>query len=129
MNEPESPEEALAEGTLVSHLIELRQRILKAILVVIGVFLALVPFAQQIFLFLSHPVRERLPEGATLIATEVAAPRAIHRCARIAREGANHLQSSREGPTSKKIIFTVFPVAFPGLGTSRRWPAAHPQFV
>jgi sec-independent protein translocase protein TatC len=74
MNEPESPEEELAEGTLVSHLVELRQRLLKAVFVVLAVFLALVPFAQQVFIFLSHPVRERLPEGTTLIAVEVASP-------------------------------------------------------
>lgn len=74
MNQPEPPEEDLPEGTLVSHLIELRQRLLKAVLAVLVIFLALVPFAQQVFVVLSHPVRERLPEGASLIATEVAAP-------------------------------------------------------
>lgn len=67
-------EEQLAEGTLISHLIELRARIFKALLAIAIVFLCLVPFTQEIFLFLSQPVREQLPEGATLIATGVASP-------------------------------------------------------
>ena len=67
-------DEQLAEGTLISHLLELRQRILKALLSILVVFLCLAPFAEEVFTFVSRPLRERLPEGATLIATGVASP-------------------------------------------------------
>lgn len=71
--QPES-EERLAEGTLISHLVELRARILKALLGVLVVFLCLAPFSEQVFTLLSNPLAERLPEGSTMIATGVAAP-------------------------------------------------------
>ncbi|GAL05621.1 Sec-independent protein translocase subunit TatC [Photobacterium aphoticum] len=59
---------------LFSHLIELRNRLLRSILSVIVVFLGLVWFANDIYSFLSAPLVERLPEGATMIATDVASP-------------------------------------------------------
>ncbi|CCN50772.1 Sec-independent protein translocase protein tatC [Vibrio nigripulchritudo MADA3029] len=59
---------------LISHLIELRNRLLKAIVSVIVVFIGLVWFANDIYEFISAPLIERLPEGATMIATDVASP-------------------------------------------------------
>jgi sec-independent protein translocase protein TatC len=59
---------------LFSHLIELRNRLLRAIIAVIIVFLGLVWFANDIYEFLSAPLIERLPEGASMIATDVASP-------------------------------------------------------
>ncbi|MCG7496715.1 Sec-independent protein translocase subunit TatC [Vibrio sp. Of7-15] len=59
---------------LFSHLIELRNRLLRAMLAVMVVFLGLVWFANDIYEFLSSPLVERLPEGATMIATDVASP-------------------------------------------------------
>jgi sec-independent protein translocase protein TatC len=70
--EPE--EEKLAEGTLVSHLIELRQRLVKAVLAILLVFLALLPFTDEIFNFVAEPLKEQLPEGSTLITTGITAP-------------------------------------------------------
>lgn len=70
----EHEEEQLAEVTLVSHLIELRQRILKALAAIVVVFLCLVPFTDEVFEFLSSPLRDALPEGALPITTGVAAP-------------------------------------------------------
>src|SRR5690606_39824847 len=67
-------QEQLAEGTLISHLIELRSRIMKSMLAVLVVFLCLVPFTQEIFTFVSEPLRDALPEGQTMIATRVASP-------------------------------------------------------
>lgn len=61
-------------STLISHLIELRNRIMKAILAVIVVFLALVYFANDIYTMLASPLLAALPKGATMIATEVASP-------------------------------------------------------
>lgn len=59
---------------LISHLLELRNRLLRAIVAVLVVFLALVYFSGNIYDFVSKPLVERLPEGATMIATDVASP-------------------------------------------------------
>lgn len=59
---------------LFSHLVELRNRLLRSILSVMVVFLGLVWFANDIYAFMAAPLVERLPEGATMIATDVASP-------------------------------------------------------
>jgi sec-independent protein translocase protein TatC len=59
---------------LVAHLSELRDRLLHSILAVLLVFLGLFYFANDIYTFVSAPLRELLPAGATMIATEVASP-------------------------------------------------------
>ena len=66
-------EEALEETTLLSHLIELRSRLLKIALAVVLVFVALVPWSRDIFALVSEPLREVLP-GNAMIATAVASP-------------------------------------------------------
>ena len=67
-------EEKLAEGTLISHLVELRSRIMRALIAVVAIFVCLIPFAQEIFEFVSRPIRDVLPEGSTLIVTGMATP-------------------------------------------------------
>jgi sec-independent protein translocase protein TatC len=67
-------EEDLEEATLISHLVELRTRLMKASLAILAVFVCLVPFAQQIFTRVADPLMEQLPEGTTMIATQVASP-------------------------------------------------------
>lgn len=67
------PEVDLQQG-LFSHLLELRSRLLKASATVLVVLLALVPFANRLYAELAAPLVARLPEGAHLIATEVASP-------------------------------------------------------
>jgi sec-independent protein translocase protein TatC len=67
-------EEPLAEGTLMSHLLELRSRLLKAVAAIGVVFLALSPFTQRVFEFVSAPLIAVLPEGSQMIATDVASP-------------------------------------------------------
>lgn len=59
---------------LVEHLIELRTRILHAILSVLIIFLPLFAFSNEIYAYISEPLRQFLPEGTTMIATEVASP-------------------------------------------------------
>ena len=75
MTEKETPEgeEELAEGSLLSHLVELRSRLLKVSAAVVVVFVALLPFAKRIFEIVSAPLVEVLP-GGQMIATEVASP-------------------------------------------------------
>ncbi|MGF1750629.1 twin-arginine translocase subunit TatC [Vibrio cionasavignyae] len=59
---------------LISHLLELRNRLLRAIGAVLVVFICLIYFSGDIYDFVSKPLVERLPEGATMIATDVASP-------------------------------------------------------
>lgn len=67
-------EEKLPEASLMSHLLELRARLLKASAAVLVVFLCLVPFTQQVFQAVARPLMAQLPAGSTMIATEVASP-------------------------------------------------------
>ena len=55
-------------------MLELRSRILRAIAAVLVVFVGLFSFANEIYTFVSEPLRRFLPEGSTMIATEVASP-------------------------------------------------------
>ena len=71
MSEPESTDQPLP---LVAHLTELRDRLLRSVLAVLLIFIGLFPFANEIYTFVSKPLRALLPEGATMIATEVASP-------------------------------------------------------
>jgi sec-independent protein translocase protein TatC len=71
MNEPESTDQPLP---LITHLKELRDKLLRALLSVLIVFICLFPFANEIYTFVSEPLRALLPPGATMIATEVASP-------------------------------------------------------
>lgn len=59
---------------LISHLIELRNRLLKAVVCVLIVFCCLVYWANDIYTLLATPLTENLPAGATMIATNVATP-------------------------------------------------------
>jgi len=69
----EEQEEQLAEGTLLSHLMELRTRLVKISIAVIGVFVLLLPFSQKIFVVASKPLVDVLP-GQKMIATAVTSP-------------------------------------------------------
>ncbi len=60
--------------TLFDHLLELRNRLLRAILAVLVVFCCLVYFAQDIYQFVAEPLIATLPENAQMIATDVASP-------------------------------------------------------
>jgi sec-independent protein translocase protein TatC len=71
MSEPEPTDQPLP---LVAHLTELRDKLLRALLAVLVIFIGLFSFANDIYTFISEPLRALLPEGATMIATEVASP-------------------------------------------------------
>jgi len=62
------------EQGLFSHLIELRSRLLKAMLTVLVVLVALIPFANTLYTELAAPLVARLPAGGHLIATHVTSP-------------------------------------------------------
>ena len=54
--EPVGLKEKLAEGTLISHLVELRTRLVRATIAIGVIFIVLVPFSAEIFEFISRPV-------------------------------------------------------------------------
>lgn len=74
MSEPERTEGQQGEGSLLSHLVELRTRLLKMVVAVLLIFICLVPFADTIFTLAATPLMARLPEGTSMIATQVASP-------------------------------------------------------
>lgn len=59
---------------LISHLIELRKRLLNSIISVLVIFLVLVYFANDIYQWVAAPLIKQLPVGASMIATDVASP-------------------------------------------------------
>jgi sec-independent protein translocase protein TatC len=68
------PTEKLSEGTLISHLLELRDRLIRIFASVIIVFIPAGFFANELFEALSRPLLAQLPKGGTLIATGVMSP-------------------------------------------------------
>ncbi|MDH5424365.1 MAG: twin-arginine translocase subunit TatC [Gammaproteobacteria bacterium] len=69
---PENNQEP--EKGFMSHLLELRDRIMRMTLVVLVFFVALFGFSEQIFTFVAQPLISLMPEGTSMIATGVAAP-------------------------------------------------------
>jgi sec-independent protein translocase protein TatC len=70
----EPRKENLAEGTLISHLLELRNRLMRALIAVIIALIPCVYYQNRLFTIISRPIREKLPKDATLIATGVMSP-------------------------------------------------------
>jgi sec-independent protein translocase protein TatC len=74
MSPSPSEGESLAEGTLVSHLLELRDRLLRSVIVVLVCFVPLAFFQNELFTLVARPLIEQLPAGTSLIATSVISP-------------------------------------------------------
>ncbi len=70
----QEPQNDQSQAPLIEHLIELRSRLMKAIVVILVVFLGLYSFANDIYSFVAEPLMALLPEGSQMIATEVASP-------------------------------------------------------
>ncbi|PZP64876.1 MAG: twin-arginine translocase subunit TatC [Azospira oryzae] len=62
------------QETFISHLIELRDRLLRAIIAWVVVFVALFPWARDLYTLLAKPLLAKLPQGGQMIATEVVTP-------------------------------------------------------
>ncbi len=73
MTDPREPP-PLAEQPFVKHLIELRDRLLRVVLVIVVIFIGLFPFANDLYHFLAEPLMRHMPVGTSMIATEVASP-------------------------------------------------------
>jgi sec-independent protein translocase protein TatC len=70
MSEPSSTPENTQE-TFISHLIELRSRLLRSIVAIVVVLVCLFPWAKDIYAALAAPLLKALPHGSTMIATDV----------------------------------------------------------
>jgi sec-independent protein translocase protein TatC len=66
--------EQLAEGTLISHLIELRQRLLKVVVAVLLCFIPCAIFSDKLFTFVAMPLIQKMPVGTSMIATSLISP-------------------------------------------------------
>lgn len=60
--------------SFISHLVELRNRLLKVVLSVLLVFLAMAPFANEVYHFLAEPLLQFLPENTSMVAIDVVSP-------------------------------------------------------
>ena len=69
----EQPED-LSKQPFMAHLIEFRDRALRAFISILIIFAALFSFSQELYLYISEPIREYLPANTSMIATEVASP-------------------------------------------------------
>ena len=64
----------MTKETVISHFLELRARLLKVIIFFIFLSILGIPFSAEIYSFVAAPLINLLPDGATMIATEVASP-------------------------------------------------------
>lgn len=71
MSEPESNDQPMP---LIAHLAELREKLLRALLAVLIVFICMFPFSNDIYAFVSQPLRAILPDTGSMIATDVTTP-------------------------------------------------------
>jgi sec-independent protein translocase protein TatC len=64
----------MSEDTFISHLMELRDRLLRSLIAIGIVFVCLFPFANDLYDLLAYPLMRTLPEGSKMIATGVVTP-------------------------------------------------------
>jgi sec-independent protein translocase protein TatC len=74
MSDNQSSQNDTQEPGFISHLVELRDRLLKIVLGVVLVLLGLIPFANRLYTLLAEPMLKHLPEGSSMIAIDVASP-------------------------------------------------------
>ena len=63
-----------AKQPLMTHLLELRNRLLRVFVAIIIVFAVLFPFSKSLYLYISEPLRAFLPSASSMIATEITSP-------------------------------------------------------
>jgi sec-independent protein translocase protein TatC len=74
MSGPDEERETLAEGSLISHLMELRDRLLRAVIAVLICFAPCAFFSDRLFTLVALPLMEKMPQGTSMIATSIVAP-------------------------------------------------------
>jgi sec-independent protein translocase protein TatC len=65
---------SLNDQPLIAHLIELRDRLIRVLVVILVFFIGFIAFANDLYAYLAEPLQSLLPEGASMIATQVASP-------------------------------------------------------
>ena len=73
-SEPGDGAESQAEMTFVEHLVELRNRLLRVVIVVAVLLLCMMPFANKLYAVLAAPLLAEMQMGSSMIATQVASP-------------------------------------------------------
>ena len=73
MSEPVDTE-PLAESSLISHLLELRDRLLRSVIAVLIVFTPCAYYSQELFTLIAHPLLAKLPNGSSMVSTSLTAP-------------------------------------------------------
>lgn len=63
-----------SEQPFMAHLMELRNRLMRAVLAILAIFILLMPFANDLYMLLAGPLIAQLPEGSQMIAIDVASP-------------------------------------------------------
>lgn len=71
MSDPEAPEQ---EQSFLSHLIELRQRLVRAVAAILVAMVGLFPWSKDIYNILAEPMLAALPQGSNMIATGIVTP-------------------------------------------------------
>jgi sec-independent protein translocase protein TatC len=66
--------EQLAEGSLISHLMELRDRLLRAVITVGVLFVPCAIYSNELFTLIARPLIDKMPQGTSMIATTLVAP-------------------------------------------------------
>jgi len=73
MSDAENPEEDKS-GSLMSHLVELRDRVVRMMVAILVLFVGMFYWANDIYIYLAEPLTRHLPEDANMIAIDVASP-------------------------------------------------------
>lgn len=66
--------ETLAEGSLISHLVELRNRLMRAVIAVFILFIPCAFYSDKLFTWVALPLIKKMPQGTSMIATSIIAP-------------------------------------------------------
>lgn len=74
MNTENTAKPTEQEMSLIGHLLELRDRLVRSVIAIIVVFLVLFPFANDIYSFIAEPLTRYLPEGSSMMAIGVISP-------------------------------------------------------
>jgi sec-independent protein translocase protein TatC len=72
--EPSLPPNPSSEQSFFSHLVELRDRLLRVVLCVLLVFIGTATHANEIYAYIAQPLLQHMPQNSTMIAIDVASP-------------------------------------------------------
>lgn len=64
----------LFSDSFMAHIVELRNRLIRCLIVILVIFIGLFAFSNDLYLYVSEPLRAHLPEASSMIATDVTSP-------------------------------------------------------